>query len=72
MIGLTPAVLSSAAEMLATHAAQHGLRTLDVIQLASFMVAVEDGEATFASADHRLCAVAASRGYLTYDPMVQR
>jgi predicted nucleic acid-binding protein len=69
VIELTPTVLSTARELLATHAAQHALRTLDAIQLASFMVAMEDGAATFACADHRLCAVAAFRGHPTYNPV---
>lgn len=72
VVGLTPAVLSTAAELLAAHAAQHALRTLDAIQLASFMVALEEGAATFACADHRLCAVAAARGHATYNPVVSR
>ena len=69
VIELTPAVLSTARELLAAHAAQHPLRTLDAIQLASFMVALEEGAATFACADHRLCTVAAFRGHPTYNPV---
>ena len=69
VIDLTPAVLSTARELLAAHAAQHALRTLDAIQMASFMVALEDGPATFACADQRLCAVASSRGHLTFNPV---
>ena len=69
VIELTPAVLSIARELLAAHAAQHALRTLDAIQLASFMVTLEDGAATFACADQRLCAVASLRGHPTYNPV---
>lgn len=69
VIDLTPAVLSTARELLAAHAAQHALRTLDAIQMASFMVTLEDGPATFACADQRLCAVASARGHLTFNPV---
>lgn len=69
VIELTPAVLSTARELLAAHAAQHALRTLDAIQLASFVATLEEGPATFACADHRLCAVASLRGYVAYNPV---
>lgn len=69
VIELTPAVLSTARELLAAHAEQHALRTLDAIQLASFMVTLEEGPATFVCADQRLCAVASLRGYLAYNPV---
>jgi predicted nucleic acid-binding protein len=72
VIDLTTAVLSTARELLAEHAPQHALRTLDAIQLASFMVVLEEGAATFVCADHRLCAVASVRGESVYNPVEGR
>ena len=69
VVQLTPAVLAVARDLLATHAAQHALRTLDAIRLASFTLALEAGDATFACADQRLCAVASFRGHATYNPV---
>lgn len=72
VIGLTPSVLQSARELLADHAGQHALRTLDALQLASFGALLEDGPATFGCADTRLCAVAALRGHATFNPVAAR
>lgn len=72
VIGLTSGVLQSARELLAEHAGQHGLRTLDALQLASFSALLEDGPATFGCADTRLCAVAALRGHATFNPVASR
>ena len=72
VIGLTPSVLQSARELLAEHAGQHGLSTLDALQLASFSALLEDGPATFGCADTRLCAVAALRGHATFNPVAAR
>ena len=69
VIELTPVVPATARELLAAHAALHQLRTLDAIQTASFMAALEEGAATFACADHRLCTVAAFRGHPIYNPV---
>lgn len=69
VIGLTPSVLQGARELLAEHAGQHGLRTLDALQLASFGALLEDGPATFGCADARLCAVATLRGHATFNPI---
>lgn len=44
------------------------LDTLD----ASFGALLEDGLATFGSADSRLCAVAALRGHATFNPVAAR
>ena len=43
VIGLTPSVLQGARDLLAAHAGQHALRTLDALQLASFGALLEDG-----------------------------
>ena len=72
IIGLTPSVLQSARELLADHAGQHALRTLNALQLASFGALLEDGPATFGCADTRLCAVAALRGHATFNPVAAR
>jgi predicted nucleic acid-binding protein len=72
VIGLTPSVLQSARDLLADHAGQHGLRTLDALQLASFDALLEDGPATFGCADARLCTVAALRGHATFNPVAAR
>lgn len=72
IIGLTPSVLQSARELLADHAGQHALRTLDALQLASFGALLEDGPATFGCADTRLCAVAVLRGHATFNPVAAR
>ena len=72
VIGLTPSVLQSARELLADHAGQHGLRTLDALQLASFVALLDDGPATFGCADTRLCAVAALLGHATFNPVAAR
>ncbi len=72
VVGLTPSVLQGAREMLAAHAGQHALRTLDALQLASFGALLEDGPATFGCADSRLCAVAALRGHATFNPVASR
>jgi predicted nucleic acid-binding protein len=72
VIGLTPSVLQGARELLADHAGQHGLRTLDALQLASFDALLEDGPATFGCADTRLCTVAALRGHATFNPVAER
>lgn len=72
IIGLTPSVLQSARELMADHAGQHGLRTLDALQPASFGALLEDGPATFGCADSRLCAVAALRGHATFNPVATR
>ena len=71
-IGLTPSVLQGARELLADHAGQHGLRTLDALQLASFGALLEDGPATFGCADTRLCSVAAACGHATFNPLAAR
>ncbi len=72
VVGLTPSVLQGARELLAAHAGQHALRTLDALQLASFGALLEDGPATFGCADSRLCAVAALRGHATFNPVASR
>ena len=71
-IGLTPSVLQGARELLADHAGQHGLRTLDALQLASFGALLEHGPATFGCADTRLCSAAAACGHPTFNPLAAR
>jgi len=51
VIALTPSVLQSACELLAEHAGQNGLRTLDTLPLACFGALREDKPATFGCAD---------------------
>ena len=68
VLAISPALLSTAKDLLREHAETEGLRTLDAIQLAGFSWLVEEEDCVFASADSRLCRVARGRGYSVFNP----
>lgn len=67
-LAISPALLKCASGLLAEHAQDDGLRTLDAIQLAGFGWMNDVSGAVFATADQRLCAIARKRGYQTFNP----
>lgn len=61
--------LQSAVRLLRVYAVEHGLRTLDAIQLAVALDLRKSAwVSVFVSSDQRLCAVAETCGFVAVDP----
>jgi predicted nucleic acid-binding protein len=61
-------VLEEAESLIKKYGAQQGLRTLDALHIATFILVAEKGW-RFVAADQTLCEVAQSLGYNTINPL---